>query len=618
MCERKKYIVVEEYNPDFDYSAGNVLSLSPCASYQLDNTGIKYSVLSDYLGEEEIRKDEKEIFDKEMAWCRSFDEYLQSRLTVFREKNILPVYFHFSRFKYLIDSLVMQTRRVKSFLRICAPTEVLYIGDTPVSAGSYSIFNIRKASREMFIKLFETVCRECDVKFSFVPSNKAAETNETLPGVRAQKSKSILKYFFGREARNIFKYILPVMFVAGGKPLRGKKILSLDAGTLSIDGAIRKLIKGGADVYVKNRSEIYKIGLFPEKKCFAARESLKYPELETMLKEAASFSGEGRKLIGFISGLCGVNADELTSPFLSWFVEKDCRAFFYEYSALEEFYAENGIDAVISRSSSGINYPAALNASMNSKKVKRVCFQHSCGPLDWRDLYQGDIGYFDYFFSTDSVSEEIYKYASKKYGYESCRILQAPHYLRGLSKKHNWKKRAEEKPLVIFVPKKQDLRFQKYNAGSVLLTWYYDFLKKIVDYMSKRDDFCFVFKYPVSSGWYYDSIIKYISNMKPANIKLSSGKLYQYFGRAERLIQDNASTPMFEACAAGLSVLAMYRKPLSPSAIAEKEFSGILKPYTDARDAISNIEEFLNTPRERYMRKLNFQEDELSLIFQGV
>ena len=52
MGEGKTYIVAEEYNPDFDYSAGNVLSLSPRASYQFDNKGIKYSVLSDYLGEE--------------------------------------------------------------------------------------------------------------------------------------------------------------------------------------------------------------------------------------------------------------------------------------------------------------------------------------------------------------------------------------------------------------------------------------------------------------------------------------------------------------------------------------------------------------------------------------
>lgn len=617
MGERKKYIVAEEYNPDFDYSEGDVLSLSPCASYQFDNTGIKYSVLSDYLREEEVRKDEKEIFDKEMAWCGNFDEYLQSRLTVFREKNILPVYFHFSRFKYLIDSLVMQSRRIKSFLKVCMPAEVVYIGDSLLPVEDYSIFNIRKASRQMFIKLFEVVCGEYGIKFSFIP-HKAAEPENIRPAEIIEKSRKVLKHFYGKEVNNIFKYVLPGRFMPGRKILKGKKILSLDAGTLSIDGVIIELIKRGADVYIKNGSKIREICIFPGKRCFLADKKEKGPELAGKLRETASFPAEAHKIVRFISDLCEVNTEELFRPFLAWFVENDCSKFFYEYLAMEKFYAENNIDSVIARSSSGINYPAALNASMNSKNVKRVCFQHSCGPLDWRDLYQGDIGYFDYFFSTDSASEEIYKYASKKYNYGSCKIYQSPHYLQAIEKKYNHARRKRERPLVIFVPKKQDVRLQKYNAGSVLLTWYYDFLKRIINYMANRDDFHFIFKYPVSSGWYHGSIIKYINSLKPGNISLSSEKMYKYFAKAERLIQDNASTPMFEACAAGLSVLAMYRKPLTPSAIAEKEFSDILKPYNDSEDAISHIEGFLDTPPEKYMKKIGFRNDDLSVIFEGV
>lgn len=608
MTVPQKIYLVEDDDPAINYGQDLVMAMTPEACFALKNRGVEFRIMRDFYKEEEIRHDQDEIFDREMEWVRQWDLWLRHNLPELDALNLNAAHLHFSKFKFIIDTLMVHCREILVLLKKNGtPAELVYVDKLPKKPEVLSIENLMGTFKFSYFELLKTICEHNKIKFTHhILPGKAVSAGPAAEAGPLKPVRDLLK-----KANHFVKY-------EKWKGSGDLNILFLDAGVLAIDQAIKNCMRKGMHVYFKQGLEIYDYSALTMP--LAARLELEPVSRETVdkLRLLAERLPVETWHWEWIAKQFGHDYKNIFLPYFQTFIMQVLPRVMSEYKALRDFCVEKKVRFIAARGSNGKNYPAALALGKNLPQVSSVCFQHSSGPLYWQDRILGELDYFDFAATMEPVSEEAFRRIAEKGGLGSAQVFQAPYYLRILAEKaknrsfdplrmtHTGSGAARKKPVLLYVPRKRALYRVKFNSYVYPLTWFYQLQKKMLGYLATRTDYEIYYKHSETSAWADETLFKEFSAEKYPHIKITTGRLKDFFPKVDRVLIDHSSTAMYEAAASGVPFLALYHinNALMPP---NKEFFGpSLASFSEIEDVLDAAKKFLDAPPDAYRHRFDF------------
>ncbi len=603
---------------DFNPAAGDTVSLTPQVSYALEKKGISFRILR--RNEEDLmtRGDDDAFFLSQVEWINRVDVFLQHALPILKENKIRPAYHHFSKIKFVLDTLIIYALEILHFLQQHPTEHIIYYGkkEPPVT---FSIFELRSNGELAYRTILQKICLEKGIRLEICEIDEPSQVTPQTGVSFKQRVKRFSKECGFKRWFHFFKYHkweLPRLNI-----LKRQRpgILFLDAGSEKIDHVIKEFIRRGYQIYTLIGKDIFEYSDFRETKVSSLAETpLDRDYLKSLLRVAAENLIAEDWLLEPSQIKTSFDLAPVFTPYLKHFVSEIIPDVVADYLSFKDFCENFNIQLMVAQGSSGKQYPAALNIAKNSENVKSVCFQHSCGPTYWLDWVFGELDYFNYFMTTDDLHQDFFGKMARESWLSRCEVRQSPFYLKKLSQRYPVKMQNSIKT-VLYIPRKQSMRISKFNSYLYPLPWLYEIQKAIVDTFSRHPEIHVIYKHHPSSKWAHDSILPYIKEKGYNNISVQEGRLDSFFSKVDRVFMDYPSTPLFESAAAGLPCLALYPSADRIIPAMEVFFGPSLRPFSTAQEAGEILENFLSQDAKIFIKSLTYsQENALNFLEEAL
>jgi len=621
MSINNAYYLVETYVPQCDYSDGEVVALTPEACDKLANNRIPHRVINDFFSEEELTKDNSVYFFDQIKWFKKFDAFLKNHIGYCRVNNIDLATAHFDPLKSLIDSYVTYSFILTGFFKNAVPSSIRLVTDSLHHHQDYSLYKIFRLQKSFYAQLLPTFCQQYGVTLQYITGIDSLPDLRTLKkGMLKARFKDFLLRLQLKSLLSFIRYRKYLLFKQRKGRLYSKGILFLHTGIYPIDFIVRRAFFEGARVFTMSEDFIFQEGRYTQSIALDFRKAVNDSFNDTIRKECMQAAHKLKQqdgLLAWIDEKCQGNVSALLLPYLDNFINHVCVEDIVKIDKASDFYRKENIDFIVTRCSSGRDSAFILSAVNTKHRLKKICFQHACTAFEQLSLLMSDVYFFDYYVTTDSLSEKYFRIRTNNEFFNHCKIVQSPHYLSSLRSSHlkrsRWFKGAKE--TIMFAP--CDTLRGIYNLNIPLYdpNWYYKFLKELIGYFCERWDKIFIFKYRPGFGWVERVLVPYIKSKNIANIRIENKPLVSYLHRVDRIILDWPSTGFFESVAAGMPTLSLYWRSHPLGDEARDFFGPMLQPFRDAKEAIGHIDSFLASDKKEYVTELPLVQSDIADLF---
>lgn len=620
---RENYCFLSAFEEGFDYNEVKVIALTPEVCARLSRAQIPYEVLDETCVERDLEKDARRYFFEQLDWFKAFDEFIKENIEYCRLNDLSLATAHYNQLKYVIDSAISYAYVLNMFVQKHRPGKIIHLASAAEEKVDPSIYSLFHSPTTTVAQLLPHVCANQKVPFErrIVKDELQKQPASTL-GAFKSTVKDMLLAMGVKSFLNFVRFQKPRCFMPGGKSLRSSRMLFLHAGCFSVDEAIRQSLFAGARVFTMGKNSIdQELAIWQRRAVVLdnGREGAFAARIKEQCRIASQVLRGNHSLFSWLSQKSGIDISGFILPSLNHFISDICYDTILKTEKLLAFYDRYHIDMVLMRASTGYDSAFVLAAAKMRRSIKRVCIQHSCTALDGLLLPMTELGFFDYYLATDGISEDYFN-AYRKYDiFCDCQVRQAAHYLSWIQKRYRQKSSKRGRERIIFAPSDArvgigNLNNQFYQDG----IWYLAFLRELLEYFAKRQDKIFVFKYRFGQHFMRKVMIPYIISQGYSNIILESRPLADCFRLGQRVILDYPSSGLFEAAAAGLPVMSLYKRSFITWPDAVKFFGCSLQPFSDAAEAKEAIERFLGDDPAKYMRRLPLSSDTFVKVLTGV
>lgn len=559
MKKEKIFYFLHDFNPALDYSSGEIISLYPRVSFELETRGLRYKTLGAFYEERDIFRNGAQMFAPFMSWLGEFDAFLQSFVPFFKERGLSLGKLCVSELKYLSDELWIESFIVNKFIESQGPgIRVLYIREARPKTDYSPRAYLRSERNNFLLELLRLIAATHSERLNVELLEHAASAKKPV------RAGSPLKAFLKGKLPDCF-YLLRLLyrfFYYGKRSALSSKgaVLALSLGAYQMDEILRGLFKSGWKIYGLSDNKIRDLTRLSEPVLADLSENAVF---RFDPAQALTALRENDRLYDFFERQTSLPVKNIVAPFLESFVESTVPAMIRSVEIFDKFFLEHSAATVLATSSAGIQNKAALTAAKTAGS-KRVCFQH--GIHAYRDplIYVTDLDPFDVFFATDEFSERMYA-RHEDLPVKPCQVSCSTHYLQKIRKTLSFSRTGTPKKRILYVPTKVISYRRSLSVPTYSVDAYYEYQKKLMDTFKELREFTFIYK-QAKTDWKmsYDSIIPYFKN-NPAysNIRLETGHLAGYFPKVDGIIIDRPTTTLFEAAAAGVPFLCLTGSAVS-------------------------------------------------------
>lgn len=601
-----------------DGAEAMIISLDPSISYCLWKNGTEYKILEDFYDEKKLRDGQREYFDKQLTWFKSFDEKIKEFVPFCVEHDIPLAKANYLRLKYFVDTVVIYSRILSSlFESEPGLREIVYEHKPYTKDPKYSIFNFKKESRKVFGKLLEAFCFERGVKFTRTLMYRKEDCHQH--GEVPQR-QAILKTVIKKQAKKILNYAKYKKFIPKQQDsiISGRKVLCMHAGSAGVDEPIRHLIEKDAVVFLKEEDRILREDTFSRKDVSLSDIP---DDIAKAIKEGCydcSLSLKNSEVVDWISDKCDFDVSTIILPYLETFVSRDCKDILTESKRMSTFMRKNNISYLFARGNTDKASMGSIIAARYLKSAKSVCLQHASIAVDMEVFGVFETETYDYLITSSDVAQSFFELSLKERYNTGCKAFPSYYLLRGVRSKNSSKRNSNQREKVVFLEKKFPEKVRCFNNMIYPLTWYFEFQKKIVDYFSQREDVDFIYKHASGQRWAGESILLYLKEKKFSNIEIFDGHFLEILNDADRVLMDHPSTALFEAASCRKPVMSLYADYYKIIPQAEKVFGNSLRSFSTEEEALSTIDNFLNTDKRQYIVNLSLEGDSFSEAFGNI
>ncbi|MBI4971497.1 MAG: hypothetical protein HZC17_06640 [Candidatus Omnitrophica bacterium] len=608
------YYIVEEFDPTFDYNGGKVISVMPEVSYEMARRGVSYSILEDYYDEKELRANEEKYFYDQLKWFESIDVFLSKNISFVAKHKLLLARFYYRRLKYFFDSLAIQAFIVHSVLKSLPSAKVFYfVSSENVAENNNLLESYGRSDKETyFSRLFQKFAMLYPhIKFELREVTAACGLDSRSHGGRAAVSSFDLipKRIKGalRFGHRYFRYKKWKKWFGDNRVKEKTGFLFLNTGDDRTDIPLKSLMWAGMPVYYRMPDGIYRMDQLIETKVLDFSDQWEDElQVKKECQTAANLIVSQSELLDFVRDACSADVGEFVVPYLRQFISQICPGMILNYFRFKKMFSGNSISFVFANDGNEPVNASALLAAQQSGMVQSVCIQHGMKVYEDKVWEMTDLDPFDYCLTTDGFSEEDFRRVSGRPYLNACEILQSPHYLTEIKKtRSSSKKRSNNKIKILYLPTKFGAHRRCFNNMMIPLLTFYEFQKALMDCLGRRNDCEVVFKKAKSDRkWMDRSIIPYIQDRHYNNIRIREGTMLEFLDWADAVLLDRPTTAHFEASYLGKPVLDLNHVFMgsSISQLAEKYFGKTIRIFSKNEQALSFLNEFLNSDFKEYIR----------------
>lgn len=609
------YYFLSTFDEGLDCKEGKIIALTPEVCTQLIRAKISYEVLDETCIERDLEKDSDIYFFEQLEWFRNFDEFLKKHIEYCRMQDVSLATAHYNQLKYFIDSAISYAYVLRLFIQKHNPGKVVHIASSAEESPQPSIYTLFHSPTTTIAQLLPHVCRGCKVPFErkIVLTETQKQSRVSL-GFLKNRLREILLSLGAKSLLNFVRFKKYRSLIPRAKPLNALGILFLHAGSFSVDDAIRQSLFAGARIFTMSEKSIDAENSIIQRRQATldkGHDSAFACGVQAECNSAARICQTQENLFSWVRQKAGVEISDFLAPYLSHFIKHICYDTILKTEKLIGFYDRSKIDMVVMRASTGYDSAFTLTAAKIRPHTKRVCIQHSSTALDGLLLPMTELGFFDYYLATDSLSEKYFNFY-RQYNniFYDCQVKQAAHYFKWIQARYQKKPHRRGRERILFAPSDarvgiSNLHNQFYRDG----IWYFAFLRYLLAYFAQRQDKFFIFKYRFGQHFINNVMIPYIASQRYANIILESRPLVDCFNLAQRVILDYPSSGLFEAAIAGMPVMSLYKRSFITWPDAVKFFGCSLQPFDDAHEAKEAIEHFLDNDPSNYVQQLPLSDD---------
>ncbi len=625
---RDIYYFVSTFEKGFDYQGGKLVALTPEVCTQLIEAGISYQVLDETCIERELGKDVHSYFFDQIEWFRDFDEFLKKNIEYCRINNVSLATAHYYQIKWLMDSAISYSYVLRCFIQEYAPEKIVHVTADIGGNTNLSIYNIFCSPTTTIAQLLPYVCNSLGIAFDqktllFKKQKRSLFSLSLLKG----DTKNILLKLNFKSFLSFVRFQKYRYLVRRNKPMKLLSILFLHAGCFSVDDVIRQSLFAGAQVFTMGKDIINREnGIMHNRTAILGKgdDSAFADAVKVQCLSTAQVCQSQKSLFSWVQQRSGIAVDGFLMPYLKHFISHICYDTIVKAEKFVEFYDRKNIDMVVMRSSSEYDSAFTLIAAKMRSRVKSVCVQHSSTAIDallWPMTELGE--FFDYYLATDGLSEGYFNFYRKYQIMQDCQVKQTAHYYRSIQARYKKKPHQRGRERIIFAPADAladaSVGFNNFNVPFHRNgIEYFEYLRYLLEYFSKRQDKFFIFKYRFGPHMIEKVVVPYITSQGYTNIVVESRPLIDCFHLAQRVILDYPSSGLFEAAAAGLPVMSLYKQNLTIWPDAARFFGCSLRPFEDAQEAKEEIERFLDDDPSNYVHRLPLSDDSAIEVLRGI
>ncbi|MBW2737271.1 MAG: hypothetical protein JRE64_00190 [Deltaproteobacteria bacterium] len=604
-----KFYLIEAYSTSLKFKGNyTVIALTPLAAYELDKAGIKYSILEDYYDEAEFLKEEEAYFYDQLAWFDKFDNFLFEIFPEAKDKDLRLATIDYFHLKSMVDSLILRCKKIEILLRALRIDKLIFISmDWAEDSLSDSQPLLFRRGQSLFSRVAPLFCKKYSIQFERILEKGSSKLSPSdyLGKLSMPTLKARLKsYALIEDLWTTFKIFHVRQLLHGRSETDTRKIYFLKTNRY-VRSIMREALSRGHGVYYKRGDEIVAQGFVRSKVVGTV------PKDDNRLSHRSNYSlqlGSESEITKWISGYCGIDVSQIVLPRLKWYIDSFCVRLIMLNDFYVQFYDSEGIDLVLTPNITGVDECAAITASMLSCKTMSGCLQHGDEGLAMKMHDLCEIAPYDYYFTTHDEREA---YAKKRVGLcgLGTKVFQYPNRVTTLPRKnfsYKVQRMFKQHRIVVYVPTMYKWDNTFWNESMMSDTWYFDWHKALLDFMSKREDFNFIWKGIPASNEVEDPIPKVLKDSKVKNVKYAVEPFMKWIHRADMVLLDYPSTALYEAAMSGVPVFSLFYEP---SNVVRKSFLDIfgksVQSFSSFDEGVEKIRTFCDSDPEEFTVRLS-------------
>lgn len=619
-----KTYLLETYNSDINFDENSqIIALTPEVCYELDKIGTKYSIIEDYYDEQELHSKADELLNFQYIWINKFDEFLQSIIPDLKKFRLKmgTIYFYF--IKTMLDPIIFTSITMKIMFEKIQPSSLIYI--TRHSKQVPLDFKLFHEGVSLYAQICRIVCNERRIPFEFIYTRvKEPKQEDSIihsRNLRIDLERALAKIKFIRMMNFFLRFGKDYYFNKRAKKKLNIILLKLDYNGFEI---AKTGLRNGHNVYLLSDNQIMKYTAFGLKLDTTLeiknKENLLYNKDITWKKAVTLL--EKHPLIGEINAKCQLNVSKIVLPKLKYFILDVCPEILEYFKVFIKYYNTKKMDFVIAPYRWKPIEFSAIAAANSLKTPKTVGILHGNDIFINLFWYTIDMIHSKIYICTDEEYRKYFKQLCKINNYPT-RVYKSSHRLLNIikikrlrAKKKNDQIKKREK--IIYLPTNTVGDTHRITGAQYADTWYYKFQKSIIEYLSTKKEYTFVWKGLPAADHIYNPIPNFINDCKFSNIEIATNPFAEHLLTTGRVICDYPSTGFYESVIAGVPTMSLYYKTFKVRPTAINYFGNMVKAYSNTQEAIEHIENFLNSDPKLYIKNIEMNDRNVIEILEEI
>ena len=594
MEQLRRLIFIEDTPVGLLREAGDrVVSLTAQASYQLDRLGLSYTIPADVGLEAALARQEPVYWQEQLAWLDMLDALLLERLEPLRRRLLRPSLLYGYALKVLLDDFIIRCMECASVLDAAPARRVVLCTRTP-SAPSEQPVSLR--TRVTYAQVLQQVCAARGIAYEEqLPENNLPQRPDVPEhlshGAAAALRRALLP---GRE----LLWTLQAALGSFATPSKRMTLLLLETNE-ELRELLRRGLQAGHRCLVRRGDHVIDPGRPGWRRLLIAPDPPQAFSPRWSAAAEACFAGDSQ-IWNWLDRRAGCAAAPVLGPQLRAWVAEELPATVSLADRFHAVYTDEQVDAVVLSSVAAPTDLAALAAAKQPGKTQSVLVAHGSGP----DLAAAwDL--FDLFSPHHYVvpDEEIAgHFQQRRAGYDrpTAQIHVGSYRWERLVRHRRPWRFPGSRPLLVYVVGRPEGHLRYLNKPECSDPWYYRLQTAVIRLLAATPEYRVVVKLFPASDRRISTVEQIVHDAGAAHLSVSRAPFPQWLRRADRVLMDWPSTPLYETALAGVPFHALIHRGFAIRPSALEVFKPFLTVFEEPAEAVEAVRRYLRAPAVRW------------------
>lgn len=614
----KRLVLLEDYPKGFDVGPGDlVISLTPQASYRLDQQHQPYRIPPDFGVEDQLKEREDAYWQEELLWFDELDAMLQERLPELTTRAIRPSILYGHYLKCVLDNLFIRGLESLTLLEQGEVSQVvLWAGPATSAASPPQRGALRLEQAGVYPRLWRHLCATRGIPYeemaspALPPSFPNGHAASAFRGAMAATIQQVL---------GLCREWQWVIQACGGRAHASKRRLTLllletnDDLTALLEAALRH----GHRCLVRRCGRI----IDPARPGWSVQLSERVvSDTEAMAGRWAAAAEDmfapASPIWRWPDGWFGCSMASLLADWFKSWLSSELLQVIPLSDRFHRLYQTERVDMVLTPALLDRFHIAAVAAGERPQSAHTALVAHGSGPdvaASW-DLFE--LFPYHHYFVPDEEFAEYFRQRRTLYRRSTAQVHVGSYrwdrYTRLARRPRVYLERSAglvpfrigrpplnlpaTRPVIVYVIGRPEVAVRYLNKPEYSETWYYRLQTALIRLFADTPDYTFVMKLFPTQDPATSAVGRFIRDLHAPHLYVSTSPLSRWLPWADRVIMDIPSTPLYETTLAKVPFHMLVHRSATMRPTALAQFAYALTVFDGPEEAVRAVRSYLQSP----------------------